>query len=223
MKIVRGLLGNEIQEIPLNMGLDFYDVNIGNDMGTVIPTMAGAGIEVVNDVIPFPEEIDEAEEGMRVYAIEVRYNTEDPPDIVSNATHHSHLYEYLYMYIGFFEFDEIEASNNYTTDLLEEIEESLGKLKIGVTTEQIVDVAGTAIVRAVRDAQFHDAIIFDGGFEFPLNPSIKFIRTNPSGLDILSFNTVEDLITLRIWYKKVRRSRGLFDRILALFRQNIDA
>ena len=225
LEIVRDFLGNRIQVIDIGK-LDYYDVNIGTDMAVALTEPTG-GIDVQNDLIPFPENIDEADEGMKVYGMELRYNIDET---IANPTETTTVQplgtlSFLEMHIGYFEFDEIAVTEDFSTDLLEELEERLATLRIGTRTQikshwdGINDISG----QTLEDIQLTDAIVFPNGFDFPLNPSAKFIWYKNTSYEIMSLQSYEDLLTLRIWYKVIKRPKNIFTKILSLFRQNISS
>ena len=229
LQIISDIFGNRIQVLNPSM-YDYYDINVGTDMATAlsVPSVAAGGIDVVNDLIPFPEEIDEANESMIVYGIELHYNIENIPEDVTTPTTtkvDALALDLLDVEIGFFEFDEVESSADYTTNLLEESEERLCRLRIGALgAGHVVYSTAYNYYQNFDKIQLTDAVVFENGFEFPLNPSAKFIRKmTDNGFSAMDFENNEDLLTIRIWYKKVRRSRTIFSRILSLFRQNVDA
>lgn len=232
MELIKDAFGVTIKDFDPDQ-YDYYDVNIGSDMLTAIISTTTDGIEVTNDLIPFPEDIDEADEGMKVFAMQLNIRPDDVnfselPPLSTSVIEYLGL-NLLELHIGFFEFDEEDASNLYDSDLLEEMEERIVTLRIGTVDQVAAAGNGTAlhIIRTPMAVQLSDACIFRGGFEFPLNPSVKFVTTtineNAAGNELINWEDHEDLLTLRIWYKKVRRSAGIFSRILSLFRQNISA
>ena len=224
LEIVKDLFGNRIQVIDISK-LDYYDVNLGADMGVVLvePT---DGIEVINDLIPFPENIDEADEGIKIYGIEVQYHIDEPladapaPSTGAKPVGTPSILEFM---IGYFEFDELEDTADFSTDLIEEIEERLCTLRIGGTMSAIPVWNGTANTYGVFNPkiQLSDAIVFPNGFDFPLNPSLKIVWYKGDTYNLYNLANHEDLITFRIFYKKVKRPKNIFTKILSLFRQNI--
>lgn len=189
---------------------DYYDINLGLDMGVVLGS-ASNGVSITNDIIPYPRDLEEPDEFIEVKRIEAFYVGK-----MTNPTNSQQRYQRLDILIGLFEFNQTDnGGGDYGTTDLDELKEAIARLSL-----EAYQPANSTNFAGQWELKFHDYIDFEKPFLFPLNPSVKLIhRVTDSSFSL--FGAEEDGIFLRIWYRKKKQRLGLFGRILALFRQEI--